>query len=516
MRSRTLNCVIATILFTMVALPVQLTAQHIRFKLIDIGKPFGGPNSSPAPPNPDVGPVRPDFAPYPVRSLNNRGMFVGQAETSTPDPFDFCFNAFGDCLVSQALQWENGVTTDLGALTDGVSSAPAWISDSGLIAGVSENGEIDPLIPSFPELHAVLWKRGEIMDLGTLEGAHESLATAVNSRGQVVGAALNTTPDSNSMLGLYETRPFLWKHGVMQDLGTLGGTDAMALLVNEQGQIAGQSYTRESAPATTPYCAFFPLTQHGFVWKNGKMTDIGTLGGSCTFTYGFNNRGQVVGQSSTPGDPTSHPFLWDQGTITDLGALGGNYGWANWINDAGEIVGTVSPNGRALIAFLWKNGVQTGLGTLNSDPCSVADAINSKGQVVGGSGSFGTGGFFPACETTSIEHAVLWGNGRIVDLNAFVPPDSELTLVEASSINDRGEISGFATLPNGDVHAFVLIPCGQGTEGCRDESASATPDRQGYSTLTAVQRLTILRLMPGSRARFAQHYRIPGLRAPKD
>jgi hypothetical protein len=131
-----------------------------------------------------------------------------------------------------------------------------------------------------------------------------------------------------------------------------------------------------------------------------------------------------------------------------------------------------------LIAFSWKNGVQTGLGALNGDPCSVGDAINSKGQVVGSSGSFDTGGFFSACETTFVEHAVLWENGTILDLNAFVPPDSDLTLVEASSINDSGEIGGFALLPNKkapgefDQRAFLLIPCEpQETEGCQDAAA---------------------------------------------
>ncbi len=458
------NLITITVLALVIA--TQLAAQqNPRYKLIDLGT-FGGPNSSPAPPNIDI---------FPVRSLNYRGTFIGQADTSTPDPFpNFCFNE--DCLVSHAFRWQNGVRNDLGALTDGVSSTSAWVSNSGLVAGTSENGEIDPLIPGFPELHAVLWKNDKILDLGTLDGANESIASALNSRGQVVGSALNTIPDANSMVGApYQTRAFLWQNAVMQDLGTLpGGTDAIAFAINDRGQIMGQSYTAESAPPTSPYCSFFPLTQHGFFWENQKMVDIGTLGGSCAFTYGLNNRGQVVGQATTKDDQESHPFLWDHETITDLGTLGGTYGWANWINDAGEIVGTASPDGQSLIGFSWKDRVQKGLGTLNGDPCSIADAINSRGQVVGGSGGFGTGGFFPACETKAVEHAVLWDKATIVDLNGFVPPDSDLTLIEALSINDRGEIGGIASLPNGDQRAFLLVPCGpQETEECHDASAVA-------------------------------------------
>jgi probable HAF family extracellular repeat protein len=165
---------------------------------------------------------------------------------SSPDPHapNFCFDL--DCFVAHAFKWKNGVRTDLGLLPGGTSSQPNWISKSGLIAGVADNDEIDPLIMGFPELRAVLWKDGEIKDLGTLpEGGYESFANAVNSRGQVIGWALNTIPDSNSMtLPGFQTRAFFWEDGVMQDLGTLGsGTNAQAVLINEPGQVVGWSPT---------------------------------------------------------------------------------------------------------------------------------------------------------------------------------------------------------------------------------------------------------------------------------
>src|SRR5712692_4538722 len=123
-------------------------------------------------------------------------------------------------------------------------------------------------------------------------------------------------PDPSSIFGFFstQTRTFLWQNGAMQDLGTLpGGTDALAVLVNERGQIVGQSYAASSIPRPPSFaCADVPLTLHGFLWENGKMEDIGTLGGNCAFTFALNNRGQVVGQSTLEADQTSHPYIWDR------------------------------------------------------------------------------------------------------------------------------------------------------------------------------------------------------------
>ena len=94
-------------------------------------------------------------------------------------------------------------------------------------------------------MHAVVWDEGRITDLGTL-GGYLSIAQAINNRGQVVGLALNDIPDPVSAFGLYvgtQMRAFLWQNGVMQDLGTLGGPDAWAALLNERGQVAGISFT---------------------------------------------------------------------------------------------------------------------------------------------------------------------------------------------------------------------------------------------------------------------------------
>jgi probable HAF family extracellular repeat protein len=107
---------------------------------------------------------------------------------------------------------------------------------------------------------------------------------------------------------------------------------------------------------------------------------------------------------------------------------------------------------------------------LNGDLCTVAESINEKGQIVGGSFD---------CNTAAFLHAFLWEKGGpMVDLNTLVAPGSGLTLTLASSINDRGEIAGQAMTSNGDNHAFLLVPCddkhehGEGCEGRRATDAT--------------------------------------------
>jgi len=94
------------------------------------------------------------------------------------------------------------------------------------------------------------------------------------------------------------------------------------------------------------------------------MHDLGGFGGTNGCATYLNNRGQVVGYSSLPGNLTAHPFLWSKpGPMQDLGTLGGTFGFANWFSDAGEVAGTTSNQGnQAVHVFLWKNGIMTDLG----------------------------------------------------------------------------------------------------------------------------------------------------------
>ena len=173
------------------------------------------------------------------KTLNNHGTAVGGADTPVPDPFaPNCFSA--SCFVMHAFQWKNGVLTDLGALPGGGSSWSEGINEAGQMVGRSQNGLIDPLT-GMPEAFAILWQHGQMLNLGTL-GGNQSAAFTINNKGQVNGIAANSVPDPFSLAGFgTQTRAFLWDNGVMRDLGTLGGPDSFGEYLNDRGQVAGFS-----------------------------------------------------------------------------------------------------------------------------------------------------------------------------------------------------------------------------------------------------------------------------------
>jgi len=437
-----------------------------RYKVIDTGT-FGGPSS---------------HLTLGAHILNNNGTFTGYADTTEPDPYapDECWD--GNCLVAHTFRWSRGKLTELGVVGVGPNSESNWLSENGLIAGDSQNGLLDPLV-GFWQIRGVLWRGNETIEVGTLGDGYNSLARGVNTNGVVVGLSTTLVADPNAMImsfGLpyaFQTRAFRWKNGHIQDLGTLGGLDAMALGVNESGQIFGNSYTSSdpSPVCGNPDFGFDSLTTGAFLWQNGKMTNLGSLGGTCTNAITINNRGQVVGYSFLAGDAVFHPFLWERGKLVDLGTLGGNQGVAQRLNEAGDIAGweSLAGNEDVIHATLWSHGQITDLGAIEPDQCSVPFAINSRKQVVGF--------VSPNCDFINEDSplsAFLWEPGQpMVDLNTLISPSLGIQLRNAVNINDRGEMAVVALFPDGNRRPVLLIPCAENDrEGCLDSpSLSAVP-----------------------------------------
>jgi probable HAF family extracellular repeat protein len=436
-------------LMTSAQLAGQSTATHpsatptYRYMAIDLGT-LGGPSSYSCVPD--------------CRYLNNAGETLFDADTAAPDPFpSYCLI---DCYAPLGVKYVNGKDTILSSLPGGVDTRPVWFSDSGLVSGYAENGLLDPSTGQ-PEIVAVLWHGGTPQELGTFGGT-ASLGWAVNDSGQVAGGAATTTPDALAgsfwdvdpfpFLGTTEIHAFLWNDGALHDLGTLGGPDSNAQFLNDSGQVAGISFTNSTPNSTTGLPTLDP-----FLWENGKMKDLGSLGGTLGYPYSINNAGHVVGQSNLAGDTTYQAFLWKGDKMIALPTLGGNNGLSLQINDADAAVGWGDlPGSQAHHATLWRNGKVTDLGVIGTDPCSTGYSINASGQVVGDSGD-GSG-----IETCGPKlHGFLWENGGpAVDISTlFAPLSSGLNFFAACCIADGGEILGIGSLPNGDDHMMLIVPC---------------------------------------------------------
>ena len=307
-----------------------------------------------------------------------------------------------------------------------------------------------------------------IKDLGAFAGK-TSEANAISSTGQVVGESSNGTA----------SRAFLYT-GVLTDIGTLGGDGSYAYGVNSAGQVVGQSDNSKGQ-------------LHAFVYKNGSMTDLGTLGKEPTlisFASGINTAGDLVGTSNLiiSGQQSEHAFLYTGGTMKDLGSMGGLGSRGHGINSSGQVVGNVdAANGTH--AFVYTGGVMKDIGTLGGD-FSGGIAINDSGQVVGSStlkgsnvehaflysadvmkdlGTLGGNasiakwinasglvvGYSQISVTSRVPHAFLYSGGAMTDLNSLLPANSGWVLESATGINDTGQIVGYGTL-GGQRRAFLM------------------------------------------------------------
>jgi len=412
-----------------------------------------------------------------VRLLNQAGVVSSYADTALPDPYaPLCFD--NDCFLAHAFRWKNGVMTDLGALDNRVTSEAGSINARGWSTGQSQTGEVDPF--GFPINHAVLWKEQGLLDLGTLAGGLGSSGIYLNDAGQVVGLGDNGQPDPFSFFGIgIAIRTFLWENGVLRDIGTLGGPDAApgpGCDNQRRGYIVGLSLVSFTPNDNTGMPTLDP-----FLWNNGEMSDLGNLGGTLSAAQCANTRGDVIGSSTLPGDLVSHAFLWRNGVMTDLGTLGGDNSEAIWINQRGDVAGSADlPGSNLHDAVAWKDGTMIDLGTVGTDACSRGRGINSRGQVVGGSS-----------DCANFLHAFVWnGTGPMLDLNTLIAPGSGLQLTNAFNINDRGEILaksipvGVTPVDDEDQgHLVLLIPCGGGDDPeCKVEEATQSNAMQSKTS----------------------------------
>jgi probable HAF family extracellular repeat protein len=300
------------------------------------------------------------------------------------------------------------------------------------------------------------------LELGTLGGKNSSINwNGINDPGEAVGMSETSVSDPNGEdvcgFGTHLIcSPFLWQNGTMYALPTVGGINGQASAINNSGQVAGYAENGIADP-TCPQGTENFMVDLPVMWDKGIAMPLPTINGDPDgVAFGINNRGQAVGYSGTC-TAANYAVVWENGTATQLPDLGDPGAIAFAINSHNQVVGQAVNSDGTPLAALWQNNTVKALGgLLPGDVSSFATSINDRGQAVGS--SFDSKGNW--------SRGLLWQNGMMIDLNTVFPASSNLYVVSASNINESGQIAGMAVdmslLYAGTiVHAFLATPVDQ-------------------------------------------------------
>jgi len=301
------------------------------------------------------------------------------------------------------------------------------------ICGINSNGEvIGSSGVEFGIQKAFLYDDA-INELGTLGGLW-SQAESINNDELIVGSS--HTSD-------WKVHAFLYENDIMTDLGALGGSDcnSYGADINNIGQVVGRSYI-EPNQWQPP---------HAFIWESGTMTDLGTLDGDdCSVANAINNNGVIVGVSSHQNGDFSvkQGFFYSDDEMFGAAPLYADCSTALIdINDNEAAVGYSEDEDGNLHAVFWgDNGAPLDLGSLGGFK-NIARAINNSNVIVGSSET----------DERGPNHAFIWKDSVMIDLNDLIPSSSGWELLDAFDINEDGQIVGYGT-HNGQVRAFLLTP----------------------------------------------------------
>lgn len=252
--------------------------------------------------------------------INSGGQFAWATPVGTYDLGNSIASISSSGIVKSLLSDTNLLDSPRGLY--GIIGGAAYdISDSGIVVG-EQSVE---LIPT-----AFIWKPSEYLKLITPSSLpsqpefYSARANGVNNHGQYVG---------------YEMDRAAFGHGgAWTNLNDLMPTNSGWVLkeafdINDNNQIVGIGITNDQEQA--------------FLWQNGNVSGLGSLGTGAVAVAAINLHGQVVGTSD------GRAFVWENGVMTDLNTLiPEDSGWvltsATDINNQGEIIGMGNLGGYVL------------------------------------------------------------------------------------------------------------------------------------------------------------------------
>lgn len=297
---------------------------------------------------------------WPVK--NSRGIIAGISQTDTPEPNGerwSCWAFFSgprrEGFTCLGFKWEDGVMRRLDPLPGGNNSFATGADNKDQVVGWAENGVHDAacVAPQVLQFRPVIWGPGtdHIQELPLISGDTSGAATAINNRGQIVGIS----GICDQAVGRHTAKhAVLWDKGEVIDIGNLGAELWITpMFINERGDIVGFGATRPDDLAGNFLRAF--------IWtRKGGMKRLDPLplpDHVSSQAASINERRQVVGSSCTlAGDCLA--FLWENDVLKNLNdfiapGFDGVLVNAQDINDRGEITGRAfDPDTGKLRAFV--------------------------------------------------------------------------------------------------------------------------------------------------------------------
>ena len=212
--------------------------------------------------------------------------------------------------------------------------------------------------------------------------------------------------------------------------------------INDSGQVVGGQYSSINDSGQYVGGAGVKIPNDS---PNNQLVSGGTTTSLSYFTpYAINNAGVVAGQTyQASGVGVSYPALYQNGVVTHLSMIpgAGQYGaesGAFAINQHGDALVTVWQNGTSQ-SYLYhaSTGTATDLTALPGGSSFIAAALNNNGQAVG--------------------NGFIYTDGTVETLAGLLPASSGWSNLNATGVNDSGEIVGQGTY-DGQQVAFMISP----------------------------------------------------------
>jgi uncharacterized membrane protein len=288
--------------------------------------------------------------------------------------------------------------------------------------------------------HATLYKGGVLTDLGALNATDSSDANAINQSSRIVG-------EDFSPAGSFASIPVEWTNGHIARLA--GSSYGRAVAINNAGYAVGSLYTSTDLNSSYP--------QEAVEYANGRVIVLHGISNGVTppdsIAAGIDDSDVIVGaQLNSTGATEAVRFstssLDPATAYPDLAGSTDDFALAIADSNTNVVGDAVMADGSFRAVSFAAGQPAKSLGLLDGRTASEAYGVNASGIAVGSSYNLGD---------PDSAAAVMYAEGKIINLNNILPADSGWVLEDAYSINDDGQISG-SGLHNGVLRAFTLTP----------------------------------------------------------